>query len=329
MSNIALQMERTQAGSVGTGENVVFDSVLYSSGDIDYDPSTGVMTFPTPGRFVISWNVSTQTSMGSSGVVFAVVLGGNTIINSSPSKTGQVSGMAILNIQTAPASVFLVNDGNGSCFYSTTGPVKASLTVTQDGPGAEVDMQCFAVLQFANILRQMVTAYSSTTWSVFSESLASYSGTPVDVYTSPLASGPGLLRLLDSNGQYLALPIQNITAIYPGDGTIYDPDFQYLPLPDPLPQSCSTDIFAAILSYLPVGTTGVGFRLGPSVSASGNVYRNEYGVVVLSDEQGNTPIFLAAPKILLIQTADDPSTAQRIGNAPANHNKPHIELLSG
>lgn len=286
------------------------------------------MTFPTPGRFVLSWNVSTQTGTGSSGVSFAVVLGGNTIISSSPNKTGQVSGTAILNIQTAPASVFLANDGAGNCFYSTTGPVTASLTVIQDDPGAEVDMQCFAVLQFANILRQMVTAYASTTWSVFSESLVSYSGVPVDVYTSPLASGPGLLRLLNS-GQYLAFPIQNITAIYPGEGTIYDPDFEYLPLPDPLPQSCNTDILAAILSYLPVGTPGVSFRLGPSTSASGSVYRNEYGVVVLSDEQGNTPIFLAAPKILMIQTSNDPSAIQRTASAPTKHSKPYIEALPG
>lgn len=329
MSNIALQIQRTQAGSVGTGENVVFDFVLYSSGDIGYDPSTGVMTFLTPGRFVLNWNVSTQAGMGSSAISFAVVLEGNTIISSSPSRMGQVSGTAILNIQATPASVFLANDSGGSCFYSAAGPVIASLVVTQDDPGAEVDMQCFAVLQFANILRQMVAAYPSTTWSVFSESLASYSGTPVDVYTSPLASGPGLLRLLTTGNEYLALPIQNITAVYPGSGTIYDPGFEYLPLPDPLPQSCSTDILAAILSYLPVGTPDVGFRLGPSVSASGDVYRNEYGVVVLSDELGNTPIFLAAPKILLIQTAVDPATIQRAANAPSKRNNPYIEVLRG
>lgn len=329
MSNIALQMERTQAGSVGTAENVVFDSVLYSSGNIDYDPLTGVMTFQEPGRFLLSWNVSTQASISSSGVVFAVVLGGNPIINSSPNKMGQVSGMAIVNVPTAPASVFLVNYGVSRCFYSAVGPITASLTVTQDDPGAETDMQCFAVLQFANIVQQMVTAYSSTVWNVFSESLASYSGTPVDVYTSPLASGPGLLRLRDTNSQYLALPIQNITAIYPGDGTIYNPDFQYLPLPDPLPQSCSTNVLAAILTYLPAGTLDVGFRLGPTVLASGSIYRNEYGVVVLSDDEGNMPVFLAAPKILMIQTADDPSAAQRTENASPKHNKPYIEILPG
>lgn len=85
-----------------------------------------------------------------------------------------------------------------------------------------------------------------------------------------MTSGPGLLRLLSAGNPYLALPIQNITAIYPGDGTVYGPDFQY----SPLPQSCSTDILAAILSYLPVGTTGVGFRLASSVTASGDIYRN-------------------------------------------------------
>ncbi len=328
MSNIALQIERTQAGSVGAGANVIFDTVRYSSGAINYNPSTGVVTFLTPGRFVLSWNVSTQTSIGSSGAVFAVVLDVNPIISNSPNKMGQVSGTAIVNIPTAPASVILVNYGL-STFYSTTGPVTASLTVIQDDPAAETDMQCLAVWQFANILRQMVTTYSSTTWILFSESLAAFSGTPVDVYTSPLASGPGLLRLMNTDGQYLAFPIQNITAIYPGDGTIYNPDFQYLPLPDPLPQSCSTDILAAILSYLPVGTPSVSLRLGPSTVASGDIYRNEYGVVVLSDGQGNTPVFLAAPKILLIQTTGESSAAQKAGNASPKQNKPRIEVLPG
>ncbi|HWQ43844.1 MAG TPA: collagen-like protein, partial [Desulfosporosinus sp.] len=167
-------------------------------------------------------------------------------------------------------------------------------------------MGCFAVNQLANILAQMITAYPTTTWTVFSSSLASYSGVPLDLYSSPNATGPGILRLTDVNNDYEALPIANITAVYPGDGTVYDPTFTYLTSPDPLSPGCDTNMIAAIQSYLPLGTS-VDIRLGPAIVASGDVYRNEYGVLVLSDADGNTPIFIATPHILRIFTEDDPT----------------------
>jgi hypothetical protein len=37
------------------------------------------------------------------------------------------------------------------------------------------------------------------------------------------------------------------------------------------------------------------------------IYRNEYGVVVLSDAEGNTPVFIATPHILRIFTENDPT----------------------
>ena len=171
-------------------------------------------------------------------------------------------------------------------------------------------MGCFAVNQLANILDQMITAYPSTTWTVFSSSLASYSGVPLDLYSSPNADGPGILRLVDVNNNYEALPIANITVVYPGDGTVYDQAFTYLTAPDPLPPGCDTNMIAAVQSYLPLGTS-VDIRLGPAITATGNIYRNEYGVLVLSDAGGNTPIFIAVPHILRIFTADDPTVMLR------------------
>jgi hypothetical protein len=176
-------------------------------------------------------------------------------------------------------------------------------------------MGCFAVAQLANILSQMITAYSTTTWTVFSSSLASYSGVPLDLYTSPNATGPGILRLVDVNSDYEALPITNITAVYPGDGTVYNPAFSYLVSPDPLSPGCDTDMIAAVQFYLPLGTN-VDIRLGPAIVATGDIYRNEYGVLVLSDADGNTPIFIATPHILRIFTDDDPTLllASRAGS---------------
>lgn len=41
MSNIALQIELLTSETVATGANVVFDTILFSSGNITYDNFTG------------------------------------------------------------------------------------------------------------------------------------------------------------------------------------------------------------------------------------------------------------------------------------------------
>ena len=167
-------------------------------------------------------------------------------------------------------------------------------SVAHGGPGKRScapEYGCFAVAQLAHLLSQMITIYADTTWTVFSQSLASYSGKPLDLYQSPQASGPGILRLIDENNEYEALPLQNITAIYPGGGTVYDPALTYLSPPEPLPQDCDADLLAAIQSYLPPGTP-VEIRLGPTIVASGEVYRNEFGLIVLSNAAGETPVFI-------------------------------------
>ena len=39
--SIALQVERTTAGTVAAGANVVFDTTVYSTENISYNPVTG------------------------------------------------------------------------------------------------------------------------------------------------------------------------------------------------------------------------------------------------------------------------------------------------
>jgi len=53
MSDIALQIEKSTTGSVGVGSNVVFDTTVYSAGNISYNNATGVITFNEAGRYVL------------------------------------------------------------------------------------------------------------------------------------------------------------------------------------------------------------------------------------------------------------------------------------
>ena len=324
MGNVTLQLERKLLGDVGPAENVIFDIIPYSAGNINYDNTTGIITFNETGRYIVNWIVVLKSSSYANGVVLTLISSeGTEITGNTNVKSGQITGMGVIEIITAPATLSLKNTTNGSYYYSDRIPIKASLIVKKDDTAAEpTNMYCFAVSQLIHVLSQMITTYATNTWTVYSESLSNYSGVPLDLYTAPDAVNPGLLRLVDINGDYEIIPIENITAIYPGDGTVYNPEFTYLTPPDPLPVSCDSDMLAAIQSYLVVGTT-VEMRLGPAVSASGDVYRNEFGVIVLSDTDGNTPVFIASPKILRIFITGNPPVSKQ----PVDSKKPKIEII--
>ncbi|MEI6101918.1 MAG: hypothetical protein WCP73_08780, partial [Eubacteriales bacterium] len=102
-------------------------------------------------------------------------------------------------------------------------------------------------------------------------------------------------------------PLTSITAIYVGDGTVYNPSIRYLKTPSPLPPGCDTNFLASVQSYLPL-LTNVSIILGVSTQATGLVYKNKFGLLVLSDEHGNTPVFLAPGKIATIVTNSPPGT---------------------
>lgn len=300
MGNIALQLQRTINGGIAPGGSVVFNLISHSTGNISYDDQTGNITFQEPGRYTVNWFAVMQSSNYPNGIVLTFAsANGTAIIGNTNVKTGEVVGIGIIQIDTAPTAFSLKNTSTGSYTYSENLPVKASLVITQDNYSKSTDAYCFAVDQLINSLTQMITAYSAYTWTVYTESLSAFSGMPFDLYTAPGADKPGILRLKDANNDYEALPIDHITAIYPGDGTIYDSGFTYLTPPDSLPHDCNYSKIAAIQAYLPLGTN-VAFNLGPAISASGDIYRDEYGLVVLSDDAGNTPIFIPTYNILRI-----------------------------
>ncbi|OQB13739.1 MAG: hypothetical protein BWY15_01588 [Firmicutes bacterium ADurb.Bin193] len=131
MENISLQIERLSPGCVAPGGNVVFESAVFSSGDIAYDSETGVITIGQPGRYVFDWWVATGCSCADE-AVFALSGGAEKpVIGNLPQKIGQVSGFAVFDVDTPPASISLVNCSRRAVSYSRDVPVKASLLVTR------------------------------------------------------------------------------------------------------------------------------------------------------------------------------------------------------
>ena len=133
MSNIALQLERLTSGSVAAGGNVVFDTIVYSAGNVSYNNVTGVITFNEAGRYVLDWWVATQTVASTMGAVFAISSSqGDFLEGNSPIKTGEVIGIGIVDAAAAPVTAALVNSSGGSAFYSSVNPLKATLVVIED-----------------------------------------------------------------------------------------------------------------------------------------------------------------------------------------------------
>ncbi len=136
MSNIALELIRTTSGSVNPTDAVVFDTVLYLSGNISYNDTTGTITFQENGRYIVNWWVTVQTSLSIGGITFALSSdSGDCIRGSSSGKSGQVNGFGIILVDSLPDStteVNLENAGTSIAFYGSGLMVTASLLIVQD-----------------------------------------------------------------------------------------------------------------------------------------------------------------------------------------------------
>lgn len=64
MSNIALQAFLQAQNSVMPNNNVIFDYVAFSTGDIEYNNVTGVLVLNSPGIYYLNWWLASHTSIG-------------------------------------------------------------------------------------------------------------------------------------------------------------------------------------------------------------------------------------------------------------------------
>lgn len=132
MSNIALQIERQLEGMVGSLQNVIFNSTVFTAGNIMYNAATGIITFMEVGRYTLNWWIATQSSVGQ-GTVFSLISSqGESIKGASPVKTGEVSGFGIIEVTSEPVTVSLVNTGSAEFYYSSILPVKAALMIVEN-----------------------------------------------------------------------------------------------------------------------------------------------------------------------------------------------------
>ncbi len=188
-------------------------------------------------------------------------------------------------------------------------PYFPKLTLTFPTTPEENTAICFSYAQLAHIIEQLILMYPTNIMTVYTNGFkaSGITGTPYRLFSSQEGTYGALFILMD-NGQQEVIPLNTITAIYTGDATVYNPAISYLK-PPKFPAGCDTDLITAYYEYLPVSTE-VLMYLGAIVEATGIVYKNEYDVIVLSDTDGNTPVFIPVTNI----TAIFPTTAASATN---------------
>ncbi|WP_166428725.1 collagen-like triple helix repeat-containing protein, partial [Lacrimispora algidixylanolytica] len=133
MSDIAMQLDLILSNEVEVGSNVLFDTISYSSGNINYNPSTGTVTFQETGRYIINWWLATQSSQSTNGIAFALSSSqGDLLVGNSPIKTSEVYGIGIIEVLSTPVTLSLINVSTNTVFFSMLVPLKGSLTIVED-----------------------------------------------------------------------------------------------------------------------------------------------------------------------------------------------------
>lgn len=135
MSNIALQITRTSYEQYISGSNIIFDTVVYANGNISYDLNDGIVVFNEPGQYLINWWLATNTALLTDAISFSLVTSqGDSIVGSSPIKTGEVYGCGIIEILTPGTTLRLVNtspETSSTVMLSMKTSTKVSMTIIE------------------------------------------------------------------------------------------------------------------------------------------------------------------------------------------------------
>lgn len=263
--------------------------------------SIDTVTYNTHPSFTAT---PSQINVTTSDVFTTVEIDITTLVNAWLDGTFTNDGIALTNSDGTTVVQFSTND----ILYEPFFP-KLVLTYSSAPPVEPDTAICFSFAQLAHIIEQIIELYPTNVITVFTNGLSpsSVTGTPYQLFSSAEGTYGGLFILLD-NGQE-AIPLNAIAAIYTGDGTVYDPSITYLSPPQ-FPAGCDTNLITAYHDYLPV-LTDVQMYMGSVIQASGTIYKNEYGVLVLSDADGNTPVFIPVTNITMILPSNQISDLQK------------------
>lgn len=305
MANIVLQLQKSDNNSILNNNNFIFDEIVDAIGNVSYNDTTGVVTISENGLYMVDWWAAIQATAGSPSAIFKLISDkGHVFDSNSSNKTGVMSGIAVFNVDDAPINFSLVNLSNSAVFFPNTVISKANLRVFSLNSDIADNSRCFALDQFAHVLEQIVTIYQGASVSIFSNRLATVTGTINSLYKAPDAGSIPLLILGD---EQVAFNIDKIAILY-FPNSVYDDSITYLNPPDPFPQNCDTDLIRNIYNYVAVGDS-ISITTGPTTSASGDVYINEYGIIVFADD--TSMIFVMTPHIFSVDVNDEVAGMQR------------------
>lgn len=257
------------------------------------------VTYNTLPQFTAT---TSQINVATSDLYTTIQIDVTSLVNEWLAGTFTNEGIALTNSDGTSAVQFATN----SIVYE---PYFPKLTITYSSTPADSTAICYSYAQLANIINQLITMYPTNVMTVYTTgfSASTITGTPYQLYPSSEGTYGGIFVLLDA-GKQEAIPLSSIAAIYTGDGTVYNQGIKYLP-PQMFNPGCDTNIITAIHDYLPV-STNVQMYMGAIINASGTIYKNEYGVLVLSDRLGNTPVFIPVMHITVALPTDTSTSGQ-------------------
>lgn len=301
-----LYLSKTQSAIIPIGGTMLYDTVVSTTGGISYNPANGMITLNEVGRYQINWWNATNAIGNSAPAVFSIIASnGQQLIGNSPLQKGIITGLGIINVTVQPVTFSLINLSSGSAQMSSNVPIKGMLSVSQElSVNSNVTLLDFQYQQFANTLSQIITYYPTTLIRAYTPGLYAIDGTPNSLYTSPEAASAGIFTMLEST-ELQSVALNTIVAFRTGQGTTYNESISYLDPPTPLPEGWDTNIITAIHDYLTIGQE-VTVYWGIGNSTEGFVYRNEYGMlVVTSDMSGANPYFILPTSTLIIITPSE------------------------
>lgn len=177
-------------------------------------------------------------------------------------------------------------------------PLFSDVICAKDAINLNETAYCFTYTQMTNLIQQLMDKYPENTFIVYTTgfSAVTVTGKAHDLYKPDKDNCAGLFILSDEE-EFAAVPLNVITAITVGDTAVYDDSIMFLDRPN-FTDSCDKNIIGAIYNYIPIGIN-IEMYLGTVVSSSGIVYKNEYGIIVLTDdENGTNPAFINVNNIV-------------------------------
>jgi len=99
-------------------------------GAVVYNSLTCEIVINKVGRYFINWWVATQTSIGANNIIFSITTSlGDDLVGNSPIKHEEVLGFALIQVDSVPIALRLINKTSNSVYYSTLVSVKANLVL--------------------------------------------------------------------------------------------------------------------------------------------------------------------------------------------------------